>query len=331
MNFMKLSPMIALAATLVACGGANERDIDVRLEAPVARESKIALRPALDVSSLYDPAIADRLVIEEIDLNISSVRLLGADARIPAGGFPLLTRPAVLQAFDGETPSLELPFPAHFADQDDLAVYVRIDQSEALMNASVVIRGRIYAQAVKGGLSSLTATENDDTAVDEDEDNGGAKKEDTVKGIDPDGDPADPCGIDPDGDPADPICGRRRHLTSRGEAQRSVPFELRGEDVADLVSGVDENLSFDVVIGIPASRWFTPEAMRAIDAELRQEAHQPNDKISGNKYDADRVLIEARMEDRAEQAKEMLEHEYFVAEERPGIDALKVRRTDRPR
>lgn len=331
MSFMKLSLLIAgIAATMVACGG-TDRDIDARLEAPVARDSKVALRPALDVSNLYDPAIADRILIEEIDLNISSVRLLGADARIPVGGFPLLTRPAVLQAFDGESPSLELPFPSFFADQDDLAVYVRVDQSEALMNASVVIRGRIYSQALKGGSANLTATENDDTAIDEDEDNGGAKKEDTVKGIDPDGDPADPCGIDPDGDPADPICGRRRHLTSRGETSKSIPFELRGEDVADLVSGVDADLSFDVIIGIPAARWFTPEAMRAIDAELRETTREPSSKINGNKYEAERVVIEARMDDRAEQAKEMLEHEYFVAEERPGIDALKIRRPDRTR
>src|SRR5688572_5992404 len=102
----------SMALLAAACGGIDGRDIDARLETPTVRESKIALRPALDVSSLYDPAIADRIVLEEIDLNISDVRLLGADPRVPAGGVALLSKATVLEAYDGAAPGLELPFPA---------------------------------------------------------------------------------------------------------------------------------------------------------------------------------------------------------------------------
>src|SRR6185436_19375570 len=138
-----------------ACGGSGERELDATLNLPPTREAKIALRPALDVSHLYDPAIADRIVIDEIDLNVSDVRLLGADPRVPVGGLPLLPEATVLEAYDGSSPALELSFPEYLAGQDDLAVYIHIDRSELLASASTVIRGRIYAKPVRGGTGSL--------------------------------------------------------------------------------------------------------------------------------------------------------------------------------
>src|SRR5262245_54183805 len=255
-----ISSMTILA---VACGG-TDRPIDATLNLPTAREAKIALRPALDVSHLYDPAIADRIVIDEIDLNVSDVRLLGADPRVPVGGLALLPEPAVLEAYDGQIPALELSFPEYLAAQDDLAVYIRIDRSELLASASTVIRGRVYEKAVNGGSSPLTA---DDMRL--------PTKHQKGESIDPDGDPAAPpdCSIDPDGDPALPrTCHQRRMLVSRGESSKSVPFELRGDDTAELVTGVDTDEKLDVVIGIPAARWFTREAMEEIDRQLRGPA-----------------------------------------------------------
>src|SRR5262245_8789585 len=243
-----ISSMTILA---VACGG-TDRPIDATLNLPTAREAKIALRPALDVSHLYDPAIADRIVIDEIDLNVSDVRLLGADPRVPVGGLALLPEARVLEAYDGESPALELSFPEYLAAQDDLAVYIHIERSELLANASTVIRGRIYAKAVRGGSSPLTADDDDDEMM-------MPQKRRNGESIDPEGDPSSPpdCTVDPEGDPSLPSnCHERRNLVSRGESSKSVAFELRGDDSADLVAGVDSDSKLDVVIGIPAARWF---------------------------------------------------------------------------
>jgi hypothetical protein len=319
----------SIAISIAACGGPNnEHEISARLELPASQDSSIAVRPALDVSSLYDPSIADRIVIEEIDLFVADVRLLGSDPRMPVGGLPLLSNGHVIEGFDAETATLELPFPAYLADQEDLAVYIRLDRSEALQHASVVVRGRIYSTARSGGSNGLTAAvDPDGDPADEGEEGAQLTKMPRGKrgtgGVDPDGDPAD-C-VDPDGDPAK--C--RYSVVERGEEGKSVPFELRGEDVADLITGVDASSLFDVVIGIPAARWFTPEAMVRIESELAEQNREVGQEIGQRRNERDPVVLNQLM-DRAESARERMENqEYFAAESDRPLDDLKIRRPER--
>src|SRR5262249_4554722 len=93
-DFMRSLAFSGMMATLglTACGGPAQSRIDGTLEAPAAREAKVALTPSFDVSSLYDPSIADRVIVDDVEVNIADVRLLGADPSIPSGGLSLLSQ-----------------------------------------------------------------------------------------------------------------------------------------------------------------------------------------------------------------------------------------------
>jgi hypothetical protein len=292
MRFTRLMRQIALggvlagAGVVAACGGAlGPSSVQASLEAPQPRQARVALMPALDVSALYDPAIADRIAIDDIVINLADARLLGADPRIPAGGLKLIHDPRVLQADGGSQSAIELPFPKDLLDQDDLAVYIRLDKAIDLEGASVVVHARVYAAPFKG--QSLTAAPDPDGDPAEKGGMAGMPGSDegdkTFRRLhkqspDPDGDPAR-CAPDPDGDPALPKCirAKRQYLTgSDDEADaatsgRFVRVELRGSDVADLVSSLNRKTNLDVVIGIPASRWLTRETMARIDQALAND------------------------------------------------------------
>jgi hypothetical protein len=151
--FYVVAPMVWTLA--VACGGENLSPIAAELVAPEARQSIITLTPALEIST-FDESLRHRIVIEDIQLNLGDVRLLGADPSIPAGGLALLEQDRVVEAFGDDT-SIDLPFPSIFLEDEDLAVYVRIDQSPNLGGAAVVIRARLYKNSIKGGATSLLA------------------------------------------------------------------------------------------------------------------------------------------------------------------------------
>jgi hypothetical protein len=259
-----------MSASVAACGTEHGPILSADLAAPAAREAKITLSPALDVS-VFEQALLERFVIEDIQLNVADVRLLGADPRIPAGGLVLLAHDRVVAG--GDHGGLEIPFPAQFADDDDLAVYLRIDRTPDLAGASVVVRARLYEERASGGAAALSAevgaTDPDGDPADDPEAKVGA--------TDPDGDPAQPgCddvgdATDPDGDPAHPGC-QRDALVQRGFQQQYVEVELRDERPADLVTGLARSGSSDVVVGIPASRWLSPEVVASMEAALRRPA-----------------------------------------------------------
>lgn len=267
-----ITPMALVVA--VACGGEQRSPIAADIIAPEAREARLTVTPALEVSD-FDEALLGRIHIEDIRLNLGDVRLLGADPRIPVGGMPLLDEGRVIEAF-GDRAGLDIPFPSRFLDDEDLAVYVRIDRSPDLDEASVVVRARLYQEAVRGGSDSLTV----DTTSATDPDGDPAKDpDDRVGATDPDGDPAlpDDCedATDPDGDPARPSDCSRRGLIQRGEFQPYVVVELRDDRTADLVAALHDQAATDVVVGIPASRWFTPEVIAQLDAELNARISTP--------------------------------------------------------
>lgn len=292
MKNLKLIPIVTLPLVLAtACGGTSD-PLRAELQLPDRREAKVTVTPALEVSSLFDDGLAERIVIDEITINLAEARLLGADPSIPAGGYDLLSRPRIVRAEDGARAAIELAFPDQFLSDDDLAVYLRIDPSNELDQASLIIRGRLFETAVaEGGATALTA-------------GGGA-----TSATDPDIDPADDpegvgvdCATDPDIDPAD--CGemgmRRSGLVTRGRFNPSIDFELRDRGAADLVTQLAHAETLDVVVGIPANRWFTPTVVRSLEQVL-DASQGPALGASTDKVRAphtQRVVVEAADGDR---------------------------------
>lgn len=283
---------LSLLGLIAACGSAPE--YDAGLEARQPREARVKITAALDVSSMVDQSLVDRLVIEDIQVNLADVRLLGADPRIPAGGLPLLNQNQIVRLGGNFESALELPFPQHFVRQDDLAVYLRVDKAEALEWSSVVISGRLYSEALD--FSSLKYL--------------------TAEAQDPDGDPCRDGAQDPDGDPAK--CAKKNGLAAAATmARQSVEFELRGEDVADLVATLDQDAELDVVVGIPAARWFTPEMVKELDEALG-DLPEGDLEQKGQASQGEVVVIEPGQREASDQAaskrKRLEAHEegYFV-------------------
>lgn len=303
------------AVLLSACGGSESYRAE--LVAPQKREAKLTISPALDVSALLDPSLADRIVIDEITVNFAEVRLLGADPRIPAGGFPLTTTGRVLTSAPEVDDDLELPFPEQFLEDDDLAVFLRLDRSAALQGASVVVRARLFSSPVEGSLSSLVADETGATDPD------GEPSKDPSKGgaTDPDGEPSyqGRCGAtDPDGEPSkDGRCQLRQAL---GDAQRSVPFELRDAEPTNLVAGLGRHSELSVVVGIPAARWFSAEAVAALDQALVKqdgpESEAPGD-LGQTETESEVIVLKAQAEAEAVMGGERFDpnsdDDYFIA------------------
>jgi hypothetical protein len=294
-------PTALLALGLAAgCGGALDTGSDLRvdLRAPEAQPSFVTVTPALDVGQLFDPSLAERLVIEEITVNTTAVRLLGADPRIPTGGLTLTEGDHILSTL--AQPST-FAVPADLAP-DDLSVFLRLGGHSGLGGASVIVRARLYQSSIAAAVHSLEAADPEgdpargtDEAADPEGDpamgNGEAADPEgdpargTDEAADPEGDPAKgdgeaadpegdpairmrnaPCAADPEGDPAK--CARRGRNLKRGLVGPYVHLELRGEDIVDLVLSLDRSSHFEVVVGVPADRWLTSDTVKALDASM---------------------------------------------------------------
>ncbi len=269
-----------VSAGFFACGGGAPLDLEI--EAPPSREARVALTPALDVTGLAHGEFIERLVIEEIAISLADVRLLGANPRLPAGGLPLLSAPQVAAA-DPTSNALELPFPAAFLSDEDLAVYLRLQPSAALENASVVVRARLYSNPVHSEQQSLTV------------------KGTEMGSTDPDVDPARgyvwrDCSTDPDVDPADCPEPRRRFLKQALIDELSVPFELRDDRDADLVASLVSG-DLDVVVGMRAERWLTPEVVARLEsalAQVQERAHREgHQRVLEESVTREPIVVEA--------------------------------------
>ncbi len=319
--FFIVAPMVWTMAS--ACGGEALAPIAAELVAPEARQSTITLTPALEVSA-FDEGLLQRIVIEDIHLNLGDVRLLGADPSIPAGGLGLLEQDVIVEAMGDDT-SIDLPFPSQFLDDEDLAVYVRIDRSPNLDGASVVVRARLYKNSIKGGATSLLAETT--SATDPDGDPAKESSDGRTEATDPDGDPAHPTSChdltDPDSNPTQPAC-RKDSLVQRGEFQPYVTVELRDNRAADLVATLTNANGTDVVVGIPVSRWLTREVLEALDAqiedntELGRSGSDPRDTIVVQTHDALRDPSRGQVAD-------CPNDDYFLSDDK-NLERLTVRR-----
>ena len=226
-------PLIGLAcAALAACGGATEFDPAAAEETTERRTSSLSVTPKLDVQGLFADSLADRIQVEEIIFNLSEVRMLGADPRVPAEGVALLTEDRIVRSAGGNVPAVELTFPDFLLNAEELAVFLRVGPSPALDGASVIIRGH-YRPSEDATLDATDLQE----------------MQAAVEATDPDVDPMDDpdpvpkgstdCATDPD---VDPMSCDKKTATTRGGLQVGgtlpvmVPFELRDEQVVDLVT-----------------------------------------------------------------------------------------------
>ena len=299
----KLAVATTIAALALACDSSS-RPLGGSLAVPEAREARVTLTPALDVTGIVDSNLAARLVIDEIVVNVSDLRLLGANPQIPAAGHVLQDRAKRLSTLDGHA---RYPFPSNWLE-DDLAIYMHVDPSPELDGASVVVRARLFERPVSAAHMGLRSS--DDEAPNPDGEP--ANEGDDDEAPNPDGEPANEDGDDqapnPDGEPAsggdeapnpdgEPAVGGSEAPNPDGEpanecdddshdcieaigstqksldggqlrASRWVPFELRGEDIVELVVGFDRDSRLDVLLGIPAKRWFTQAVINQLESAL---------------------------------------------------------------
>ena len=273
-NLRSLSLIGFAVSALAACGGTSGFEAAAPEEAAERRTSSLSVTPKLDVEGLFAASLADRIQVEEIIFNLSEVRMLGADPRIPAEGIALLTEDRIVRSGGGDVPAVELTFPDFLLDAEELAVFLRVGPSAALDGASVVIRGH-YRPAED---ATLDATNLEEMRA-------------AVEATDPDVDPMDDpeprprgssdCATDPD---VDPMSCDKKTSTSRGALQVGgalpilVPFELRDEQVVDLVTTLGSTSETDVVLGIPAARWLTPDLVGTFEAALDVQNQQQYDE-----------------------------------------------------
>lgn len=290
----RFSTLLSGALLFAACAPEGP-SIEGRLKAPERPDARISLTPAVDLSALIEPELAERMVLDEITVNLVDARLLGAHPAIPSAGLKLLLEPLLVRHSGSQAP-MELPFPEEFLD-DSLAVYLRLEPSEALQRASVVVRGRLFETAWDAASHKSTLASDPNAPQPDGDpahgDDKGAPQPDGDPALlgrspgapQPDGDPARPCAPQPDGDPAAPqpdgdpakCLGTKRSGLTGGSGAPYVTFELRGDDTVDLLVGFDERSQLDVVLGIPARRWFTSEAIVQLETALDDAASDPTD------------------------------------------------------
>jgi len=276
-----------LAPALAACGVDQGDYVGARLDLPKEREARVTVTPAVDLSHLVDERLARGLTIESVAINLADARLVGADPRLPPGGYPLLDGPTVVYAEGPGKVGIELPFPPEFLGQEDLAVYLRTEPSEEMGGAAVRVIGSLSTggAALTGMIDPEGDPAHEQGMIDPEGDPAHEQGMIDPEGdpaheqgmIDPEGDPAreqgmiDPEGdpaheegmIDPEGDPArDGQTSRQGQALSTDGAARLILVDKRG---TELVVSFQAKSRFNVVFGIRADAWLNDLAKHGSD------------------------------------------------------------------
>jgi hypothetical protein len=166
-----------------------------------------------------------------------------------------------------------------------------------LGGASVVVRARLYDRPVHAQAQRLTS----DEAPNPDGEPAAPNPDGEPAAPNPDGEPAapnpdgEPAAPNPDGEPArcvDAICTLKRALSDAHGADRSVAFELRGEDVEDLVIGFDRDSHMNVLIGVPARRWFSADVIADLEHALSQQGTLELGAGAGSDHRQAKVIVD---------------------------------------
>jgi hypothetical protein len=272
---------------LAACGAEPSlTPYDGSIGAPTPRKARVTVTPAMDFSDASEH-VGQHFVVDELVVNLADVRILGEDPSIPAGGYPLMSEPALIYAEGSGEVGIELPFPPAFLEQEGLAIYLRADPSEDLEGASIVVAGRWVDDAADGNaLTGVVDPDGEpvqpiadrDGVVDPDgEPVLPGERDDGV--VDPDGEPVRPEDetgvVDPDGEPVDCLevdCGTGEQALVDG-----TPVVLREIGAVELVVTLGERSRFNLVFGIPAARWIDDETT----AQIVDEVAEPEQTVSG--------------------------------------------------
>ena len=75
-----------------------------------------------------------------------------------------------------------------------------------------------------------------------------------------------------------------------GVAPISVPFILRGHDQVEMVVSFDADSQMNVTLGIPATRWITPEVIKQMEAALIEKRAGPQ-PTSNRKQKTEKTLV----------------------------------------
>ena len=236
--------LLAAASIVSACG---DEPIEHRSVVSTPLPSTLVVTPNLEGAEITAAFDNDEIAIDELIVNVTEVRLISADPRIPAAGLTLINGARLVSSRDGQQPRLELNIPEPFRSDPDLAIYIRLGPSESLGGAAVVVRGRY-------GLSFNS--EDDPYAL--------------PNATDPD---VDPMGriIIPGGE-----CGHANGnplLCSDSGIGRPIDpipdsdptFELRDDQIVDLVTPLGTDANSTLIIGVPASLWVSPLLFEAFD------------------------------------------------------------------
>jgi hypothetical protein len=288
----RFAPISALLLA-VACGAEPSMiAVDGELRAPDPRQPRVTVTPALDLSDA-STRVGERFVVDELAVNLADVRILGEDPSIPPGGFALLSEPTLVYAEGEGTVGIELPFPPAFLDQSGLAIYLRSEPTEDLDQASIVVTGHwVTEDAMGAALTGVVdpdgepVSPSDETGVVDPDGEPVLPEEDEEDGVvDPDGEPVrpekgvvDPDGepvhprksgvVDPDGEPVDCL---EVDCTQTQQALRDgTRVVLREIGVVELVVSLRDRSRFDLVFGIPATRWIDEETSSRIIEEGAQ-------------------------------------------------------------
>jgi hypothetical protein len=333
MSGLWIKPVWVFSLCALACAPMPEEDLSVSLFAPQARSARVKLSAALDLGGLKNESFASRIVIDEIVVNISSLRLLGNHPAIPRSGQRLIQEDyLLLTATDSEVALF--PFDVQMRDEQ-LSVYARIDQSPTLDTASVVVKARLLADPAinfQHGLRLVSQTptspnpdgepnhEGEDQSPNPD---GEPNRDEHEESPNPDGEPNrdEGDGEGEDSENPDGTVQQGLHAATSGAALSTVavPFILRGFDSVELVVRFDPYTEMDMTLTIPATRWISPAIIRQMEAALEQKQAGPKTQknASLDTQAADKTLIlDSKTQETKQSAETIANEDYRLVDDR---------------
>ena len=326
-----LRSFVAITAGLIMSCSNSQPEGQIEIHAPETGKARIAVSAKIDWDRLSNSSFAQRVVIDEIRVNIAELKLLGDNPTMRVDGEPLIEA-ATLMTVSNNTSPREFPVAEQFRSER-LSVYARVAPSDALANSSVVVRARLYESQENTFEQSLSSSQEDDDNKPSDNDlntnyethetpnpdsepnrdetpnpdgepnrdetpnpDGEPNREETPN---PDGEPNREESPNPDGEPntegdEDQI---RRSGLSAGSTDKLfgrktyVPFELRGADVIEMVALLEATSQKDVTLSIPAHKWLTTEALHRLEAALAFSLEKTSKARAGENRERTRRVI----------------------------------------